>query len=170
VIIIVGPPGNGADSLAQALEARGKTVITTDVLIEEQEGISLSELAIAHGPERYAQAESRASLTALASDADVVILGSGALGNAVGDDRGAAVREALDKAVAGGATKVFLTASPKALMNRAGLNVPRSVAIGSPRSMYLTQLRSRTPLYETGAVMIDTTEENWDELADQILA
>lgn len=169
MIVIVGPPGNGVENLIEIFEARGKTIAMSDAIIEEQQGIPLSELAITHGPARYAEAEQQASLAALGSDADIVILGSGALGNAEGDERGAAVRAKLDEVVSAGAKKVFLTASPKALMNRAGLNVPRSVAIGSPRSMYLTQMRGRIPMYESDAVTIDTSQEDLEALADEIL-
>lgn len=170
MIVIVGPPGSGVENLIDVFKARGKSIAISDAIIEQQQGIPLSEIAISHGPARYAEAEREASLTALSSDADIVILGSGALGNTEGDERGAAVRKRLDEVISTGAKKVFLTASPKMLMNRAGLNVPRSVAIGSPRSMYLTQMRDRRPMYESGAVTIDTTEEDWGRLADEILA
>lgn len=169
MIILVGPPGNGAQDIVSVLEARGKTVIDSDRLVEEREGMPLGDLAISRGPEKYAEAERAAALEALESDADIVVLSSGALGNAADDERGREVREKLDSRVEAGAKKVFLTASPKQLLNRSGLNVPRSVAIGSPRSLYLTQFKARSPLYEANAVTVDTSDEDWEALADEVL-
>ncbi len=168
MIILVGPPGTGVRELVTIFESRGRTTVDSDRLAEEREGMPLSDLAISGGPTRYAEAERDAALAALDSGADIVVLGSGALGNAEGDDRGAAVRARIDQAIAAGATKVFLTAAPKQLLDRSGLNVPRSVAIGSPRSMYLTQLKARSPLYEADAAVVDTTDGDWEALADQI--
>ncbi|WP_182354729.1 shikimate kinase [Flaviflexus huanghaiensis] len=168
MIILVGPPGSGAHEIVAVLEQRGRTVVDSDRLVEEREGMLLASLAISGGPEKYAEAERAAAIAALDSGADIVVLGSGALGNAAGDERGAEVRERVDKALAEGAKKVYLTASAKKLLDRSGLNVPRSVAIGSPRSMYLTQLKARSSLYEGDALEIDTSEEDWEALADQI--
>ncbi|MBM9434200.1 shikimate kinase [Flaviflexus equikiangi] len=169
MIILVGPPGNGVDEIVRVLDGRGLTITQSTDLVEEREGMSLADIAITRGPAHYAQAEQDAALAALSAPCDVVVLGSGALGNREGDDRGRAVRERVAELVAEGATKVFLTAGAKELMNRSGLNVPRSLAIGSPRSMYLTQLKDRTPLYEEHATTLDTSSGDWEALADRLV-
>lgn len=170
MIILVGPVGSGAGDLAAELQGRGLTVADSDSFLEQREGMTGGDVAIFKGPEAYADAERVASLEALDSGADVVVLGSGALGKTTDDEKGAVVRDRIDAEVAEGAIKVFLTAEAKVLMNRAGLDLPRSVAIGSPRSTYLTQLKAREPIYEAGATKIDTTEGDWAALADTVMS
>ncbi|WP_054953657.1 shikimate kinase [Flaviflexus massiliensis] len=169
MIILVGPVGSGGTELLAEFQSRGLSVCDAEQLLEEREGESASDLLIFQGATAYAEAERGASLAALDSGADVVLLGSGALGNSGDDDRGVEVRARVDEAVRQGATKVFLTAEAKVLMNRAGLDIPRSVAIGSPRSSYLTHLKAREPLYSVGATTINTASGEWPVLADEIM-
>lgn len=168
MIVLVGPPGCGAEELLAELAGRGYRCLSSDDLTKERLGMAIGEAVITGQP--IADAAAAAAREALGSTAQVVLLGSGALGDREGDERGLPVRERLEEALEAGALKVWLDASSKVLMNRAGLDAPRSVAIGSPRAAYLTMYQRRTPLYEHRAHRIDTSDSNWADLADQVLA
>lgn len=168
MIILVGPVGSGAHELANELSGRGLTVADANKHVEEKSGLSLSDISITRGAEVYNKAERESSLAALESGKDVVVLSSGALGNSLEDEKGTEVRAKISELVASGATKYFLTAEAKVLMERAGLNVPRSVAIGSPRSTFLTQLKAREAVYAAEAEKVDTSSGDWEALALRI--
>ena len=167
MIILVGPPGCGGEEILAELAGRGLTAVASDELTEQQLGMEIGE-AIITGRD-IAAAQASAALAALASGSDAVLLGSGTLGESAGDEKGRSVRERVEQLLDSGATKVWLDAAAKVLMHRAGLDAPRSVAVGSPRASYLTMYQRRTPLYEHRARRIDTGSSDWPTIAETIL-
>ena len=113
------------------------------------------------------EAIARANELALERGAAITVLDSGALGESAAEPT--AVAEMVAARVAAGETKVALTASSKVLMHRCGLDAPRSVAVGSPRSVFLTALRQREELYSADAITIDTGEVSVAQVADRVL-
>lgn len=162
MIILVGPPGCGGDEICAHIGG-----VSTDSYIAEQHGMPLDEL-FDQGAD-VAQIQEESALAVLDTE-EIVLLGSGVLGNHEGDERGAAVRERVSELVAHGATKIWLDAEPKALLARSGLDVPRSVGLGAPRAMFLSQYKKRVPLYSADAVRIDTTDFDVADIGERILA
>ncbi len=163
-MIVVGPPGSGKTELARQLRSRGVAVADSGDSFVELTGSTPAEVAIYQGPAALRDASQRAGEVALDAAADVVVIESGALGESDADQT--PVSQRIAERVAAGETKVFLDAPSKVLMNRSGLDAPRSVAIGSPRSSFLTMLKSRYPLYAKDAVVVDTDANSPDEVAD----
>lgn len=160
MIIVVGPPGSWAREAATHLDLE---VIDTEKVIEERHGAPMSELILMRN---VRDEERQVALEALASDGDVVVLGSGVLGNRVGD--APELERALDEAIDAGAIKVFLDADPRVLMNRCGMDVLRPASLGAPRAMFLSMLKERLPLYEKSAVRIDTSKMSESDIGQKL--
>lgn len=163
MLIVVGPPGCWAREAGAVLAAR-MSVADSDQLLEDQLGGTMADLVLTGHPTR--DETRQASLDALDSGADIVILGSAALGNREGDM--AQVHARIDELRRSGAVKVFLDASPRVLMARCGMDVARPASLGAPRAMFLSQLKERTPAYARDAERIDTTDMTIEQIADAL--
>ncbi|MDO5723221.1 MAG: hypothetical protein Q4P33_02320 [Flaviflexus sp.] len=165
MIIVLGPPGCGAEEVGAELIASGHRVLHSDLLAEEHAGMSLPDLAITQGQKAVEKATEAGALAGFAARPDILILGSGALGNEPGDEAGKAVRAALAQARERGDRTVCLMAQPHVLSRRSGLDAPRRVALGAPRAMFLAMLTKRMPLYEEGNDIIATDDGDWPTIA-----
>lgn len=165
MIILVGPPGCEAEEVGAALMARGLEVAHSDLIAEQRAGASLADLAITAGQRAVEEATEAGALAGLEARPDVLILGSGALGNEPGDGAGAAVRAKLEEARGRGDRVVCLMAKPRVLARRAGLDAPRRVALGAPRAMFLAMLTKRMPLYEEGNEVVYTDDGDFEAIA-----
>lgn len=167
-MILFGPPGCGAEEIARELASRGLRIVNSDERSADIAGMTLADLAITRGQEARDNAVRAGALSALAElgdNADVVLLGSAALGNEPEDAAGSEVRARVDELRRSGVRTICLMAQPRVLARRAGLDAPRRVSLGAPRAMFLAMLTKRMPLYEEGNEVIDTDAGNWAEIA-----
>lgn len=81
-IVLIGMSGCGKTTIGMAAAARLKRIfIDTDVMVEEAEGISISELFRAKGEKYFRQCEARACADAAAMRGAVIATGGGAVLN-----------------------------------------------------------------------------------------
>lgn len=165
-VVLLGVPGAGCSSVGRALaDATGLPLF--DVGQETATALgTLPELALVAVPEeRYRSVETATARRALAQAAGgtVIALGSGCL-----DDYG--VQTSLAQARADGACLVHLTATPRRLATRNGLDAPRSVALGNVHQAFTRMLREREEACaRVGSVVVDTTETTPQQAAALVL-
>ncbi|WP_193312922.1 shikimate kinase [Georgenia subflava] len=161
-LVLVGPPGAGKSAVgAEAAQRLAVPFVDTDTVLAERSGTSVGELFVDLGEERFRELEEQIVAEALAADG-VVALGSGAVERAA---------SRLERYVADGGTVVFLDVSLAAGMPRVGLNAPRSVALGSPRSQFSSMAARRRPAYEAvAAAVVDTSGTDVGDATDAVLA
>ncbi|MBW3070222.1 MULTISPECIES: shikimate kinase [unclassified Actinomyces] len=165
-VVLIGAPGAGCSSVGRALaDATGMPLL--DLGQETAAALGTApELALVAVPEeRYRRTERATARWALAQAAGgaVIALGSGCLS----DD---GVRTALTRARAEGACLVHLTATPRRLATRNGLDAPRSVALGNVHQAFTRMLREREEACaRVGAEVVDTTDTTPAQAAAAIL-
>ncbi|WP_147681265.1 shikimate kinase [Actinomyces ruminicola] len=166
-MVLLGAPGAGSSSVGAAL-VRSTGGVLLDVVDDAARALGTTpELALVAVPEeRYRDALVGVALTAIgraAADGAVVALGSGCLG----DQR---VQDALRHAVAAGVNLIHLTATPRRLATRNGLDAPRSVALGNVHQAFAQMLREREEeCARVGAVVVDTTDTTPAQAAAAVL-
>lgn len=155
-VVLIGVPGAGCSSVAQALgAATGLTVRDLGAVVAQSLGRSEASALVTVGEERYRQVESCCALDLLGQTAGAVTaLGSGCLADAE-------VRAALERAQDEGTRTVLLTATTRRLATRNGLDAPRSVALGNVHHAFTQMLHARQELCRRSAgaeaVVVDTT-------------
>ncbi|MGK2348219.1 shikimate kinase [Actinomyces sp. W5033] len=155
-VVLLGAPGAGCSSVAQALgRSLGLVVRDLGAQVAGRLGVRQELALVAVGEQRYRQAEAEAACALLADPVGAVTaLGSGCLADA-------GVRAALERARAGGARTVLLTATTRRLATRNGLDAPRSVALGNVHHAFTQMLHARQDLCRqaagAGAVVVDTS-------------
>ncbi|WP_257210804.1 shikimate kinase [Actinomyces ruminis] len=159
-------PRHGCSSVGRAL-ANTTGLPLLDVGRETAATLgTVPELALVSIPEdhyRRAEGATARRMLARAADGAVIALGSGCL-----DDDG--VQAALAQARADGACLVHLTATPRRLATRNGLDAPRSVALGNVHQAFTRMLREREEACaRVGAVVVDTTETTPERAAALVL-
>lgn len=143
-LVLVGVSGAGKSTVGRLLADRlGVALVETDDLIAAATGLSVGALVVSRDP-RLPDLQRRAALDALAPGG----IGAGGvvtLGASMPTDP--EVARALDVAHEGGAQVVELVVDTAELARREGLNAPRSVALGAPRSMLTRMIRSLRATY-----------------------
>ncbi|SDN53267.1 shikimate kinase [Actinomyces ruminicola] len=166
-VVLLGAPGAGCSSVGAAL-AEAQATPLLDVGAEAARALGTApELALVAVPEeRYRRALAAIALRALArvGDGAVVALGSGCLGDP-------AVESALAGATAAGVCLVHLTATPRRLATRNGLDAPRSVALGNVHQTFTRMLREREAACARWCpIVVDTTDTTPAQAAALVLA
>jgi shikimate kinase len=160
VAILIGPPGAGKTTvgrlLAGLLEAE---FLDTDDVVEEAAGKPVSDIFISDGEAVFRGLEREAVARTVASHRGILALGGGAV-----MDPGA--RQLLaDQRV------VYLETGFAAAAHRTGLDAPRPLLIGNPRTRMRELLAERLPVYEGLAwVTVSTDDRAPQEIADEIAA
>lgn len=160
VLVIVGPPGAGKSTVAEALAKRlGVTVRDTDTDVEEVAGTSVQEIFIDHGEERFRALEEEAVARALDEHDGVLALGGGA----VLSER---TRESLsDHRV------LFLQVGLTQAVRRVGLGSGRPLLLGNVRAQLKQLMDAREALYrEVADLTIVTDDLDPGQVADQALS
>ena len=160
VAILIGPPGGGKTTvgrlLAGLLEAE---FLDTDDVVEEAAGKPVSDIFISDGEAVFRGLEREAVARTVASHRGILALGGGAV-----MDPGA--RQLL-----AGQRVVYLKTGFAAAAHRTGLDAPRPLLIGNPRTRMRELLAERLPVYEGLAwVTVSTDDRAPQEIADEIAA
>ena len=137
VAVLVGPPGAGKSTVANAIAGRlGVDFRDTDQDVEASQGTSVQEIFVDHGEAHFRALEEQAVATALAEHDGVLALGGGAI---MSD---ATRRRLADHRV------IFLDVGLAAAVSRVGLNGNRPLLLGNVRSQLKGLMDRRRPLYD----------------------
>lgn len=141
-------------------ERLGLNFRDTDQLIESQRGLSVSQIFLDEGEEKFRLLEKQVLREQLLSDGTVLSLGGGA---PISLDSQSALR-AISSFI------VFLDISLSSVAPRIGFNRDRPLLLTNPRGQWQTLMQERRPIYEAIAdlnVLVDGMSE--DEIASRIL-
>ncbi len=160
VVVLVGPPGAGKTTVAQALaDQLGVSFRDTDQDIEAREGTSVQDIFVDHGEAHFRTLEEKAVAAALADHDGVLALGGGAV-------LSAATREQLAQH-----RVLFLDVSLPAAVARVGMNGNRPLLLGNVRAQMKNLLDQRRPLYsEVARFTIVTDDLDAAQVTDRALA
>ncbi len=158
-VVLVGPPGAGKTTVAAILARRlGVAARDTDADVEAAQGVSVQDLFVTHGEERFRSLEADAVRTALAEHDGILSLGGGAV-----LDPG--TRRAL-----AGHPVVFLDVDLAHVTQRVGMGAGRPLLLGNVRATMRTLLQERRPAYEEVAtIRVATDDPTPDQVADAVL-
>ena len=162
---MIGYRATGKTSLAGKLgEKLGSTAMDTDVVIEQQAGMSIADIFAVHGEEYFRGLESEV-LGELLKRETVHVFATGG---------GVPLRENNRNLLKKAGFVVWLKASPETIHRRMATD-PQNAATRpslttlSPMDEIVRLLDRRTPVYrETANVDVDTDTRPLDDLADEI--
>ena len=159
VVVLVGPPGAGKTTVAEALAGRlGVTFRDTDQDIEACEGTPVQDIFIDHGEAHFRSLEEKAVAAALSDHDGVLALGGGAV-------LSAATRELLAQH-----RVIFLDVSLPAAVARVGMNANRPLLLGNVRAQMKNLMDQRRPLYgEVARFTIVTDDLDAAQVTDRAL-
>jgi shikimate kinase len=160
-VILIGPPGAGKSTIGKALStAMGTDFADTDVLIEEQENCTISEIFVDKGEEYFRSIEKNIVLSALTNFSGVLALGGGA----------PLSQEVQNQLARSGVPVVYLEVSLATAAPRIGFNRDRPLLLGNPRAQWNELLEVRRPIYESIATKIVNVDHGSpEELSNSIL-
>ena len=148
-IILIGPPGAGKSSVGKALGQRlSANFADTDVLIEKESGLRVSEIFLDKGEPYFRELERAIVLRELADFDGVLALGGGAIMNS---DVEHALRQSSDPIC-------FLDVSLYSAAPRIGFNRDRPLLVGNPRAKWQELMNIRRPIYESLATLTVSTD------------
>ena len=148
-VILIGSPGAGKSSVGKAL---GKHLATnfadTDLLIERETGLSVSEIFLDKGEPFFRELEQKIVLREIIECDGVLALGGGSVMNAD-------VAEALR----GSSNPIcFLDVSLSNAAPRIGFNRDRPLLVGNPRAKWQELMNIRRPIYQSLASFTVSTD------------
>ena len=152
----------GKSSVGRALASRlRREFVDTDDLVERRFGKPVATVFAEHGEEVFREAEREAVAIAARSAETVIATGGGSLGD---PENVAALRAA--------GPIVCLTASPEAILRRAGRAESRPLIAGraDPLQAIRALLSARAHLYELADFQLDTSTLTIEQVVDEICA
>lgn len=158
VVVLIGSPGAGKSSVGRRLAQRlGVPFADTDAMIEEDAGMSVSDIFVTEGEPAFRDREERAVARALEEHPGVLSLGGGAV-----------LRPATRERLAGRRV-VWLTVTLSDAAARVGMNTARPLLLGNVRATLGALLEERTPLYASVATdVIETSGRSVRQVVDEV--
>jgi shikimate kinase len=158
VAILIGPPGAGKTTVGGLLAALlGAEFLDTDSAIEEVAGKPVGDIFISDGEAAFRELERAAAARTIASHPGILALGGGA------------VMDPGTRQLLAGQPVVYLQTGFAAAVHRTGLDAPRPLLLGNPRTRMRELLEERLPVYEALAWVTVTTDDRApQEIADEI--
>lgn len=160
-IALIGFMGSGKSTVAACLHSMfSMDIIEMDKLIEEREGMKISEIFMEKGEEYFRSLETEL-LVELQSKENVVISCGG----------GVAMRECNVEAIKKNGRIVLLTAAPETILSRVKDNNDRPLLCGNMNASYIQQLMEvRRPKYEAAAdVIVSTDGKAVSQICEEII-
>ena len=160
IAVLIGAPGAGKSTIGRRVADRLKVpFVDTDALIEEESGMSVSDMFVELGEPEFRLREEDAVRRALSEQTGVVALGGGAI-------LSESTRQLLAEH-----TVVWLRVNVSDAASRVGMNQARPLLLGNVRGRLTQLLNERTPLYESVAsVTIETDGRAVREVTSSVLA
>jgi shikimate kinase len=160
IAVLIGAPGAGKSTIGRRVAERLKVpFVDTDALIEEESGMSVSDMFVELGEPEFRVREEQAVRRALSEQSGVVALGGGAI-------LSESTRQLLAEH-----TVVWLRVNVSDAASRVGMNQARPLLLGNVRGRLTQLLNERTPLYESVAsITIETDGRAVREVTSSVLA
>ncbi|HUL25475.1 MAG TPA: shikimate kinase [Streptosporangiaceae bacterium] len=160
VVILIGPPGAGKSTVGPLVAALlGAEFLDTDSAVEEAAGKPVSDIFISDGEAAFRELERAAVARTVASHPGILALGGGA------------VMDPGTRQLLAGQRVVYLETGFATAAHRTGLDTPRPLLIGNPRTRMRELLAERLPVYEALAwVTVATDDRAPQEIADDVAA
>jgi len=160
-IVLIGPPGAGKTSVGRALaKVSSLPFVDTDVLIEKDQGKSISEIFVDDGEGYFRAVEERICLEILHESSGIISLGGGA-------PLSANVQNALKSSTM---QIVFLDVSLSVAAPRIGFNRDRPLLLNHFRQQWQILMDKRRPIYEEVATLkIEVGQLSVAAICDEIL-
>jgi shikimate kinase len=160
-IVLTGFMGTGKSEVGKRLAARMKrTFIDTDIVIEQELGISIAQLFAEKGEASF-RAHERRIIAQTCQQQDCVIATGG----------GAMLDPANVALLKKGSLVVCLTATPEVIYNRVRGNANRPLLQGDdPLTKIRSLIADRAQAYARADVTLETSQRSLDEIVDAVLA
>ncbi|GAB77704.1 shikimate kinase [Austwickia chelonae] len=159
VVVLIGPPGAGKSTVAREIAVRtGHDVADTDLLVEEQVGMTIPDIFIERGEAFFREVEADVVVDAMSRHRGVLALGGGAI-----------LAQRTQQALSGHPV-VFLDLSLREAVRRTGLDHGRPLLALNPRGAWLRLMEERREIYQRLSVLrIDTSDMSAAEAAGQVV-
>lgn len=160
-VILIGPMGSGKSTIGKSLAKKlSLSFRDTDMVIEEQEKKSVSQIFIEDGEDAFRLLEKAVLRQELLTDDTVLALGGGA---PISIDAQSALR-AIKSHV------IYLDISLASVAPRIGFNRDRPLLLNNPRGQWQTLMEARRPIYESIAdTVVDVNKRSQNEIVSQIM-
>jgi shikimate kinase len=160
-VIFIGPMGSGKSTIGKSVAlALGLPFRDTDTIIEEVEGMDVSQIFIDKGEDYFRTVEKKVLRDELLSDGSVLALGGGA---PISIDAQSALKVSS-------APVVYLDISLANVAPRIGFNRDRPLLLHNPRGQWQTLMEARRPIYESIAnFVIDVNGKSQKEIVNEVL-
>lgn len=159
VAVLVGAPGAGKSTVGKRLATSlGVPFADSDLLIEQEAGISVSDIFVTQGEPAFRELEEAVIRKALAEHEGVLALGGGAIMNANTRDR------------LKGLPVIWLDVDLGQAAKRVGMNQARPLLLGDIRANMNRLMKERTPIYqEVSTIVVNTNGLKVREVVDEIV-
>ncbi|KIH98665.1 shikimate kinase [Streptomonospora alba] len=159
IAVLIGPPGAGKTTVGRALAERlDAQLLDTDTEIEARAGKAVGDIFVEDGEPAFRALERELVAEALASWQGVVALGGGSV---------------LDPATSADLAHhhvVYLQVEFADAAKRVGLDTPRPLLAGNPRTRLRKLLEERLPVYEGLAkATVPTSGYHPEEIVDAVV-
>jgi shikimate kinase len=161
-VVLIGMMGAGKSSVGRCLQRRTRlTLLDTDDIVAAKFGISIPEIFVKHGEDKFRKAEAEALRSLETTEQAIIVTGGGIVMS----------EENMDLLKRLGVV-VWLDGDEKTLFERASRSRNRPLLQSeNPRKAFAQILRARRPLYANIAhLRLDTSVFTDDELAVAILS